>query len=288
MKGARVLRSLNTAEDGMAIQQLRIQTLANNLANVDATGFKQILTRVQSEGATALGAVDQAGEGTQPERTAAEITAEAAGAAVGTTDPSAAAGLRRDAWTWSPVTAPRLEAATDMRPGPLRNTGRATDLALLGDGFFVVQDGDLETYTRNGAFTLDGEGRLSTADGKPVLGDGGPLKLSGGEFAVGRDGTVLVGGAEVGRLRVVSFSDPARLQHVGSGRLRSTADMAPRSLPADEVRIEQGRLEGSNVDPIRTLVDMIAAQRAFEIGARVVQAADQTLDHSVNELGRTR
>ena len=130
-----MLRSLRTAERAMQLQQVRIETLANNLANVDSTGFKQILTQVsQLRG-----------------RPAGEASADAA------QDKRGAIPLRRTVWETVPQT--RIRAVMDTRPGPLMPTGKATDMAIIGEGFFVVSNDEGEFYTRDGSFHLDGKQR---------------------------------------------------------------------------------------------------------------------------------
>jgi flagellar basal-body rod protein FlgG len=163
-----------------------------------------------------------------------------------------------------------------------------SDLAIAGEGFFVVQTAQGERYTRNGRFTVDRDGRLVTGNGEPVLGGGGPLEVPGGQFAVLRDGSVVAEGNVIGRLQVVRFVDPSKLEHKGNSLLAAARDQTAEPLPPESVEVVQGSLETSNVDPIDALVDMIAAQRAFEIEARVMQTGDDSLDKAVNSLPSTR
>lgn len=246
-----MLRNLQTSRQAMLFEQTRIETLANNLANAATSGFRQVLTRV------------------------AEQTAVARAGADG----------RRSTAPREPELA--MSHAVDLRPGALQGTERATDLALSGRGFFVVRDEDgNEFYTRDGGFRLDDTGRLVTAQGLPVQGTSGPVQAGGGTFTVDGDGNVTVDGAVRGRLRVVDFPQPGRLQPRGDGLLVAAADAEPADVPLGETAVLQGYLEDSNVDPVQTLVDMIAAQRAFEIEAKVLQANDELLGKSVNQLGR--
>lgn len=265
-----MLRTLQTARQSLHLEQTRIDTLANNLANAATSGFRQVLTRVteripgSAEGAPEAGASgrDEPG-GLQAGR------------------PLAAA----DGWA---IAQPLLMSqAVDMRPGSLEATGRHLDVAISGRGFFVVRDGDgAERYTRDGGFNLDAAGNLVTAGGQTVQGAGGPIQAGGGTLTIDTAGAVLVDGQERGRLRVVDFEAPHRLTPHGDGLLEAAADMAATDVPPAERTILQGHLEGSNVDPVRTLVDMISAQRAFEIATKVVQANDEMLGQSVNTLGR--
>jgi flagellar basal body rod protein FlgG len=180
-----------------------------------------------------------------------------------------------------------MSSAVDTRPGPLRETGRMTDLALQGRGFFVVQTPQGEMYTRNGRFTVDAQGRLVNGSGLPVLGSGGPLEVEG-SFVVERDGTLTAGGNVIGRLQVVDFADAGRLEHRGESLLAAPRGVAAEPLAPEQVEMVQGQLEGSNVDPVMTLVAMIAAQRAFEIESRLMQASDENLDKAVNQLPAVR
>jgi flagellar basal-body rod protein FlgG len=251
----------------MHLQQTRIDTLANNLANVATTGFRQVLNAVSERMPARAGAPGMAGEADGP--------LGVGRAAVG--DPMA----RPLATTLA------MTNVVDHRPGPLESTGRGTDVALTGPGFFVVQDTEgNEYFTRDGSFRLDGEGRLMTGGGLAVQGDGGAILAAGGRISVDQDGTVTVDGANRGRLRVVTFERPEDLEHHGNGLLRVTGTDEPVAAPAGTVTVMQGYLEGSNVDPVRTLVDMIAAQRAFEVESKVLQANDEMLGKSVNTLGR--
>lgn len=87
---------------------------------------------------------------------------------------------------------------------------------------------------------------------------------------------------------MVQFTDPSRLQHAGGSLLKAPPDLPAEQVPAEQVQIVQGQLERSNVNPIDTLVAMIAAQRAFEVEAKILTAGDRTLEHSVNQLGRNK
>ncbi|HOX26474.1 MAG TPA: flagellar hook-basal body protein [Candidatus Krumholzibacteria bacterium] len=243
-----MLRNLQTARQAMLFEQARIDALANNLANAATTGFRQVLTRVTEQAATG-----QAGK-------------------------PAARGGEADLV---------MSQIVDPRAGQLQTTGRGTDLALSGRGFFAVRDEEgNDFYTRDGAFRIDDTGRLVTARGLAVQGSSGPIQATGGVIAVDAEGNVSVDGAARGRLRLVDFAAPERLQHRGDGMLVANPEDAPVEIAAGEITVLQGYLEDSNVDPVQTLVDMIAAQRAFEIETKVLQASDEMLAKSVNTLGR--
>lgn len=149
--------------------------------------------------------------------------------------------------------------------GNLIQDGVDTHLALRGDGFFALGDG---TYTRDGAFSIDIEGRLVTVSGTPVLGEGGPLTLEPGErMTVAADGTVTGSASgEVGKLNIVRLQDGTP---VGGNRWTATA-----TTPA-AVTVVQGAREGSNVDPMRSMVELVEASRAFEAQQKMMQSSDE-------------
>ena len=257
-----MLRSLQMAKKAMQIQQSRVDVLANNLANAATTGFRQVLTQVQDP-AAADGALSPGNVG-QP--------------------------LNADLLTTSgAVDRLAVNHATDQRRGAVAPTGRNTDVALQSRGFFVVQDQEgNELYTRDGGFHLDNTGRLVTAGGLQVQGSGGAIEVGTGTLEILGDGTVSVNGAARGRLRVVDFEDPTKLTHRGDSLMATDPDRPATDVPAKEIAVLQGHLEGSNVDPVRTLVDMIAAQRAFEVQSKMLQASDESLQKSVNNLSAVR
>lgn len=266
-----MLRTLQTARQSLHLEQTRIDTLANNLANAATSGFRQVLTCVTEKAPGIL-------EDPPPE---AAVRSEPVDAVAQTLQEL------RGAPGWVVARPLQMSQAVDMRPGALEATGRSTDVALSGPGFFVVHDLEgNELVTRNGSFNLDASGNLMAGAGLLVQGTGGPIQAAGGVLTIGTDGSVLVDGQERGRLRIVDFPEPHHLLPRGDGCLTNPPDQTPSEVPAGQVTVLQGHLEGSNVDAVRTLVDMIAAQRAFEVGAKVLQANDEMLGQSVNTLGR--
>lgn len=263
-----MIRSLNTAEQAMQMQQLRIDALANNLANVNSTGFRGILTRVAEQGAPSTMASSQDGEA-QP----------ATGQAKALPVPSGSGA-------WQPVRPLEMFHATDTRGGPVTATGRDTDVAILGRGFFAIETETGEQYTRGGSFTVNRLKELTTPDGKRVLGTGGPIVLNGDSFSIENDGRVMVDGAQAAQVKIVDFPDPGQLEHLGGNLLRAPDTVEPEAVPIEEIVLAQGHLEGSNVNPIDTLVAMIAAQRAFEVQSKVLNTEDEMLSKSVNNLPR--
>jgi flagellar basal-body rod protein FlgF len=153
---------------------------------------------------------------------------------------------------------------TDVSPQPLRDTGEPLDLAIAGEGWFGVQTAQGTRYTRNGQFTAAGDGTLTDQLGNPVLGrNGQPVKVDGSGQVTARD------------VGVFALADPAKQgENLFAGTAGGQAAGAVRS----------GALEGSGVDPARTMVDMIASFRAFEAGQKVIQTIDETLHKTATQV----
>ena len=197
---------------------------------------------------------------------------------------------------------PVVETQTDLRAGTLRPTGAPLDLALGGDGFFVVQTPDGERLSRGGSLRLDDEHRLVTASGHPLLGDGGPIVLDaaaaarvkegaeGGDGATGgalidvdRDGGVHVGGARVATLRVERVPAGARLDHAGA-LFVPPAEREP--VPEGERLVQQGTVEDSNVSSIGALVEMITVQRTYAAVQKVMTTLDDARGTVTSQIGK--
>jgi flagellar basal-body rod protein FlgF len=175
----------------------------------------------------------------------------------------------------------------DYGQGALEQTGRSLDFAIEGEGaFFKLSDGRGEAYTRDGSFTLDPEGRLVTQGGAAVQGDGGEIILDRalGEPAVGADGTISQNGQPVGRLAVVRFDALGALEKDGDGLYRNASNVQPQT--ATDVQVRQGMLEGSNVNPILEITNLIEIQRAYESVTRMIENANDLSRRSVERLGR--
>lgn len=179
-------------------------------------------------------------------------------------------------------------AGHDMKPGAMQITGRALDVAAQGDAWFAVQGLDgTEAYTRAGAFEVNAEGTLVTANGLPVLGDGGPIVVpANAQVDIGADGTVntRVGnepGQVAGRLKMVVPDADNPIRRGDDGLYRSPQG---DPLPASEVaRLQHGALEGSNVNPVEAMVGMIAAARQYELQMRMLQNGEGN-DRSAAQL----
>jgi len=157
----------------------------------------------------------------------------------------------------------------DMSQGPIERTGSPLDVAIDGKGFLVVQTPNGERYTRNGSLQINATGQLVTSDGFPVLGDGGPITLQSTDrqVQISRDGTISVreGTSKVdsarGKIRLVTFANPQQLQKEGSSTFSATAGAAPQ--PATTGGLIQGAIEKSNVRGVVEMSRMIEITRAY-------------------------
>ena len=174
--------------------------------------------------------------------------------------------------------------ATDLRTGTLRDTFNPLDLALGGEGFFVVGTPNGERYTRGGSFQLDADRQLVDAQGNVVLGEQGPIVLPQGAVSVDRAGVVSVDGKEAARLRLERPAAGAPLPHEGGTLF--VPDGSGRPVAVADRRVRQGALEESNVSPIGSLVDMIAVQRAYAAVQKAVTTLDAVRGTAVSDLGK--
>ncbi len=259
--------ALHVARTGLEAQDARMRVIANNLANISTAGFK----RDRADFAT-LAYQEQRVAGQQ----STNQTAYAIGLNLGT-------GVQVIGTT-------RIESQ-----GTLNQTGNALDLALDGDGYFQVElpPGGQIAFTRAGNFTLSPQGNLVTSQGYSVT---PPISVPAGSqnVTVAPDGTVSAtqpgqaAPVQIGQLQVVSFVNPAGLRSIGDNFLVETAasGVAEPGQAGQQGRgqVRQGMLEGSNVSVVEELVDMIEAQRAYEINSKMVSAVDEMLRNANQTL----
>ena len=230
-----------------------LDVTANNLANVDTTGFK-----VES----LVSATD----------------AQTPARSIGVTQPVSFAVANG--------------VARDFTQGGLTKTGAPLDLAISGSGFFQVQTPDGMRYTRDGRFTTNAQSQIVTQDGAPVLDpSGSPISINpeGGSPVIGRDGTITqtvagqTGAQVVGKIGVVNFTDLSALSKQGDGLYSLTTNQAPQ--PATDSVVQQGMLEGSNVQPIIQITDMIRIQRAYEMVSQMMSSTADLSSTAIQQLG---
>jgi flagellar basal-body rod protein FlgF len=155
----------------------------------------------------------------------------------------------------------------DLGPGNLETTGNPLDLGLEGSGFFEVQAQGGRVYTRNGSFQVSAKGQLVTAQGDLVLGAQGPVTVPNGLLSISGDGTLSVDGAVAGKLRLVDFSPDAGLVATGNSYYQAPSDAVAQS---SEASVRQGMLESSNVNAVSATVGLIAIQRNAEMMQRAL------------------
>ena len=175
----------------------------------------------------------------------------------------------------------------DFGQGALGQTGRDLDFAIEGEGaFFTVKDANGDAYTRDGAFTLDPEGKLVTKAGDAVQGDGGDIILdpAKGPVTVGTDGTISQEGLPVGRLTLARFDALGALSKDGDGLYRNRSNATP--IEATGAQVRQGMLESSNVNPLIEVTNMIEISRAYESASRMIENVNDLSRRSVERLGR--
>jgi flagellar basal-body rod protein FlgG len=252
------MRALAIAATGMNAQQLNVEVIANNIANLNTTAFKAARAEFKDliyQAERPAGVPIQAGESAIPE-----------GAMLGL-------GVRNTA------------IRNLHRQGPLTNTTNPLDLALNGRGWFQVTmpNGEIN-YTRAGSFNKNADGRLVTAEGygvDPAI----IIPQNAVDVVVNETGQVMVkvDGQQlpqtIGQLQIANFTNDAGLEPLGNGLYRETpASGLPVTGFAGDPgfgKIHQGYLETSNVDPVREITSLISAQRAFEMNSKVIQAADE-------------
>ncbi len=176
----------------------------------------------------------------------------------------------------------------DFSQGSLEQTGRALDFAIEGEGvFFRIEDAGGEAYTRDGAFTISPEGVLVTKAGRPVLGDGRPITIdpAQGAITVGDDGTISQAGTVIGTIGLARFEDLGVLSKDGDGLYRNASNAAP--IDAAGAQVRQGMLEGSNVNPLIEITNLIEISRAYERATKMVENVQELSRRSVERLGRS-
>lgn len=251
--------ALHVARTGLDAQQERMQVIANNIANVNTTGFKRDRANFETLAYQYI---------TAPGATSSGDDKYTQGTALG-------GGVKLAGTSRSDV------------QGSINQTGNALDVAIQGAGFFQIQQPDGTTaYTRDGNFSVSAEGQIVTQDGRPLVPN---IQIPNGatNITIGADGTVSATTAgstastQLGKIQLASFVNPTGLQSIGNNMLIQTdASGDPQQGDAGtdgRGTIEQGALEASNVNVVEELVDMIETQRAYEVNSKMIKATDEML-----------
>jgi len=172
----------------------------------------------------------------------------------------------------------------DLSEGQFNTTNAPFDMAIHGKGFFAVQTPNGERYTRNGHFTLDASGQMVTSNGDPVQGDGGAITITpeDGDVSIAADGTVSGKNGQIARIKLVDFANPRGLVKEGAS-LYSANGQSP--APADNATLHSGMLEGSNVQPVVEISNMIEVMRAYQATATLNQSQEDLMRQAIDKLG---
>ena len=258
--------AMHVAKTGLNSQQVKMQVIANNLANVNTTGFKSDRANFES---LLYQILRGAGENTS------ENTSLTSGLSVGT-------GTRL------------LNTSKLFTQGSLIDTGNSLDMSLEGDGFFQVlmPDGQIG-YTRSGAFSRNAEGVVTTASGYPLQPEI-QIPAEATSINISSDGIVsvqmpgAVNAQEVGQITLADFPNRQGLQPGGENMLMETpasgAPIVDNPFQAGMGRLVQGALESSNVNVVQQLVDMIETQRAYEVSSKTISSVDEMMRYIAQNL----
>lgn len=270
-----MFRGFYTAASGMLAQQRTLETLTNNLANTNTPGYKADQHSIRAFPEMLLSHLQK---GQPAQRRMRPVGALNTGVYM-------------------------QEVTPNFEQGVIKSTGLTTDVALVNGIMPVSDDGIRGTilftvenpaggnfYTRNGNFTLDADGFLTTASGHYVLDwTGARIQLDSPEFQVLDDGWIVEEGEPVARLGIALAENPHDLVKRGDGFYTVTDDGAlPSAYDAEGITftVRQAALEQANVDPVQTMTEMLTAFRTFEANQKVLQAYDRSMDKAVNEIGK--
>lgn len=256
--------SMYTAMFGALSNEHRMNSIANNLANVNTTGYKRDMLSFRD---TFLRYAHD--EIMEPQT-----------------------HLKSEKLFPEPMHMSRTRLAyakTDFEQGSLKITGAPFDMAISGNGFFKMQTPQGDFYTRNGHFRLTAEGQVITEQGFPVLGDGGEITVPAGvkNFTIAESGEIYADGALVGQVTLVDVDDHMNLEKLGGNMYRARPGTNVAEIDA-EGYVVQGFLEVSNVNPVYEMVNMIEAQRQFEAYAKVMQTTEAIDKETTTKVGRGR
>jgi flagellar basal-body rod protein FlgG len=251
-----MIRGLYTSALGMITNMQRMDVITNNMAQADTTSFKRdhVVSHQFSE--LMMNRIN---------------------------DPWNMPGIRLFHHRPIGPVAPGVfidDVFTDWTQGAFRQTGSSFDLALQGQGFFVVDLNGEELYTRDGSFTLF-NGLLLTAEGGRVQGQSGDIMLPDGIVTFGENGQIFVNGEYTDTLQLTTFTDLHSLRKMEDNFFRTTEDSLRMGF---EGRVHQGFLENSNASVVSEMVQMITLSRAFETNSRMISVQDQTLQRAVNDI----
>ena len=269
-----MVRGLYTAAAGALVAQTDVDTIANNLSNVNTAGFKKTLLQVQSSDTMPLYRVQ-----TDP------------GTTVGTTVPGKSVSAYVGELGFGSYV---YDTPADFEQGSLQQTGAPLDLAISGPGFFTIATANGIRYTRDGAFTRNAQGQLATQNGDLVLGQNGPITIPDGKMTIGADGIISVADPNaqnavplpVATLRLTEFGNLGGLRPEGSNLFVDSGVASPQA--ATQSSISQGYVETSNANVIRSMVGLITSQQWFNANVKMIQAQDALNNLAITSVGQNQ
>lgn len=256
-----MIRGLYTSAIGMITQMNKMDTITNNIANVDTTGFKEDNAIVQSFSEEMMKILDD------PERRLIKRNNDIGKVTLGNF-----------------IT----EVYTDFSNASIKETTGTYDFAIEGEGFFAIEHLDkngnsTEKYTRDGSFTVNQYGELVTKNGHYVLGDNGRITIPNGQVSISENGYIYANGEFVDRLKLVNFENLDTLRKYGSNLYDKIDDTIEKPFNA---KVMQGHLEGANVNVVDEMVKLINVSRIYEVNSNMIQSHDSVIGKAVNDLGR--
>jgi len=274
-----LVRGLYTSASGALVAESMADNVASNLANVNTSGFKQTLLQIESTPSLDIYRIQ-----TDPGKTA--------GNPLPGRPVSQEVGLLG---TGVQV----YDTPTSFDQGGLQNTGNPLDVAISNDSnaFFTIQTQNGVRYTRDGSFSLDGQGFLRTRDGNAVLNTlGQPIQVptTGGTLTIQADGTIYQSSqsatagsvaTNLGQIQVTQFANLVNLRPEGSNNFAISGNAQP--TPATGATMQQGYLESSNANVVKSMVDLITAERWFDANEKSVKTQDDATNSAISMVGRT-
>lgn len=253
-----LIRGLYTACSGMLAETMRTDTIANNLANTNTTAFKK----------------DQVVFCANPEMNIHRFD-DPVSVGLNKIDPKPFIGVLGTGVQVDDVN-------TNFLQGGLKKTSNPLDVAIRGEGFFEIMTPQGPRFTRDGSFARNSQGYIVTKSGHFLMGENGPIELpQGSDISVSSNGDILVDGQYIDTIRTVIFQNQDQLTKEGDNLYQATEQ--PIDANAD---IVHKHIEVSNVNPVREMVDMITAFRAYEANQKAIRTHDETLDKAVNDIAR--
>lgn len=279
-----MVKGIYTGASGMVATQYELNTVANNLANVNTDGYKQETSVLKAFPEILVKRLNDDGLVIFP---------------LGSYDLGPVVGKIGTGVEYN-------ETFIRFDQGSLQATGNEFDLALEGEGFFTVMTEYGEMYTRNGNFNVSADGFLVDKHGNKVMGHKGFIQIGRNNFQIDQYGNVFVNtdygpldfatktGNEwknmilLDQLKIVDFDEKRYLKKIGYGWYQATKFSGPAFVPPDsqKPKVHQGYLEKSNVNPVREMTRMIEIQRLYEANQKVIQTHDETIGRAVNQVGR--